>query len=149
ALRAGVDEGLLRAVGRAPAGLARGVEHDVGRHTGILVERTARHAHRAVAGADRRHATAGRTEAAPVAGRRLVARDTVLAGKPAEAVALHLQVDAVRAARDLAAVRAVAGDRHDDAVVVELERDGAAQARSLRHENLRRAGADDVPRPPF
>src|SRR5262249_40347769 len=78
-------------------------------------------------------------EPASIARRRLVPDDVVLARQPAEASDLHLEVDPVLAARHLPAVRAVAGDGGHDPRVVELERDGATETRSLRHESLLKA----------
>src|SRR5262249_20189347 len=126
---------MLRFVEGAPARLAAGVDDNIGYDARILVERAARHADGTVGCSRGRNRAARPTEPALVPAGRFVEDDAILARHPAEAAAFHLEIDAVLAARHLAAVRAKAADCRDDACVVELERDGTTEARSFGHEN--------------
>src|SRR5579864_3755131 len=110
------------------------LEHQgVHRAARIVVERAARHADHAAIGRNRRHASAIAAKATLVARRGFVRRNLIGAGDPAEALRANLQVDAIEAARDLAAVGAKARDRERDARIVKLECYRAAEAGAPSH----------------
>src|SRR5262249_29565133 len=126
-LRAGVGEGVLGGVVGAPARAAGRVEHRIGPDARIGVERPARHADGAVVCLYRRHAPARLAERALAAGRGFKGGEVVVARQPFEALRLYLEIDAVLAARDLAAVLAIALRRQNDAGGIKFEQNRPAK----------------------